>query len=207
MGSTIQRHSPSPLDPPSSPSTASLGRALARRVRVIAPIACAASGVACRTGGVDHEQNCVLVAVEPHLEHRHDVAAGRPLLPQLGAAAAPEPGAARAQGALPGLAVHEGDHQHLAAGALLDHRGQQAVGAEAGLCAHRRTSTPAAARWSFTTGMGKGSKWKIDAASAASAPPSTSAARTCSGSPAPPLAITGTGTAVAIARVSSRFAV
>ncbi len=47
-------------------------------------------------------------------------------------------------------------------------------------------------------------KWKIDAASTASAPPTVTPSARCSSVPTPPEAITGTGTASATARVSSR---
>src|ERR1700730_3835375 len=66
----------------------------------------------------------------------------------------------------------------------------------------RRTSTPRAARNSFSVRMDCTSSWKIEAASAASAAPSLKTLTKCSGNLAPPEAITGTETALEIAAVS-----
>ena len=66
-----------------------------------------------------------------HRAHGLGVAAGRALVPQLLAGAAPEPGLAALQGALQRLAVHPGQGQHPPAGGVLDDGRDQAVGAEA----------------------------------------------------------------------------
>src|SRR5207249_6673229 len=105
----------------------------------------------------------------------------------------------------------EADHQDLARPDVLHHGRHQPGRVEADLrrrvFAHAgtrggRTGTPAAASARLASGMRIVPKWKMLAAIAASAPPSTSAARRCSMLPAPPLATTGTLTASAMARVN-----
>ncbi len=55
--------------------------------------------------------------------------------------------------------------------------------------------TPAADMAAFTSPIESSPKWKIEAASTASAPPVFTASIMCWAFPAPPLAITGTPTA------------
>src|SRR5205085_10415439 len=68
----------------------------------------------------------------------------------------------------------------------------------------RRTAMPAAAIACFTSPMETSPKWKIEAASTASAPPSRTASTMCCAPPAPPEAITGTETAADTAFSSAR---
>ena len=84
-----------------------------------------------------------------------------------------------------GLGVHVGEHQDPAVGGVLDDAGHEAVGAEADRrrvgCASRhatasgtsRTGSPAAAIAALTAAIEWIRRWKIEAASTASAPPST----------------------------------
>ena len=67
-----------------------------------------------------------------------------------------------------------------------------------------RTVIPRAAITALASAIVCSRKWKIDAASTASAPPSVMPSARCSSVPTPPLAITGTPTASLTARVSSR---
>ena len=76
----------------------------------------------------------------------------------------------------------------------------QRVEVEGARSSHRE---PARAQTAFTSSIVCVPSWKIDAASAASAPASSASARSL-GPPAPPEAITGTGTRSTIARSSSR---
>ena len=84
------------------------------------------------------------------------------------------------------LAVHPGEHQHLAVRGVADDRRDEAVGAEAdGVrvdhAATARTDSPAAAIAALTPAIECWRRWKIDAARTASAPPSTTAATKSSG--------------------------
>src|SRR5438552_790767 len=67
-----------------------------------------------------------------------------------------------------------------------------------------RTAIPRAARCCLASPTECWPKWKIDAASTASAPPSSAPWARCSRVPTPPLAMTGMLTASVTARVSSR---
>ena len=128
------------------------------------------------------------------LDDRERVAAGRALLPQLAARAAPEPGAGRvASVRSTRLAVGPGEHQHVAGRGVLADAGDEAVavvGERCGIDAHR-IGSPRSRHASFTSSTVCVPSWKIEAASAASAPASSASAR-CSGRPAPPEATTGT---------------
>src|SRR5712692_6225161 len=148
-------------------------------------------GVTRGTGGLDAKEHGVGVAVEPGFDHLHAVAGGGSLLPQA-AGARMEPGLAGVPRLGPGLLVHVGEHQHLAGGSVLDHSRHQALG-EVGF--HRLISSPRAASSSFTAAIESSRKWKIVAASAASAPPVVSASYMWAAVPAPPDAITGRRTA------------
>src|SRR5713226_4005110 len=143
------------------------------------------------TGGLDAKEHGVGVAVEPGFDHLHAVAGGGSLLPQA-AGARMEPGLAGLPRLGPGLLVHVSEHQHLAGGSVLDHSRHQALG-EVGF--HRLISSPRAASSSFTAAIESSRKWKIVAASAASAPPVVSASYMWAAVPAPPDAITGRRTA------------
>src|SRR5690349_9530050 len=88
----------------------------------------------------------------------------------------------------PRLLVHVGEHQHLAGVGVLHDCGHQALRE---IHVHRLTSSPRADNSRFTSRIETSPKWKIDAASAASAPPSVIAAYMCCADPAPPDAITG----------------
>src|SRR5438093_1692871 len=156
--------------------------------------------VAGRPGRLHPEQDRVRVAVEPALHNLHVVARGGALLPQP-AGAGVEPGAAALPGLRPRFGVHPGQHQHLARGGVLHHGGQEAP--REIRFTHSLTSRPAAASPSFTCRMLSSPKWKMDAASAASAPPAVRAWRMCSALPAPPEAITGRRTAPLTALRSS----
>src|SRR5215471_5600300 len=136
-----------------------------------------------------------------------DVAGGLALAPERLPRARPEvrlPGSKRR---LQGGSIHPGHHEDLAGIRFLHDRGNQALPVEDdGVSVHTcsRTSTPWARRKVLASAMVCRPKWKMEAASAASAPPSISPSRRCSRDPAPPDAMTGTVTASATARVSSR---
>src|SRR5262249_21138461 len=89
-----------------------------------------------------------------------------------------------------------------AASAVNELHGLTALQINAGNQHGRRTSMPRAARNCFSSRIGWMLSWKIDAASAASAAPSMKISAKCSGSFAPPEAITGTLTAREIVEVS-----
>src|SRR5271156_5216291 len=106
------------------------------------------------------------------------------------------------------LVVHPGDHQDVAAAALLHDGGEQAVGVafearrDIWIECHR-TVIPAAAMACFTWPMVNCRKWNTLAAHTAAAP-TTPAGAKWSADPAPPLAITGTVTADRTARSIGR---
>src|ERR1700736_2052009 len=141
---------------------------------------------------VDPQEHGIAVAVDGHRFDVQEVAGGLPLLPELGAGAAPEPGPTGIQRPAVGVLVHVRHHQHGTVVHVLDH-GRDQPGAEVrrvdGRLAHagaaRRTGTPRSARYALAWAIDNAPKWKIAAARAASAPPATRAARRCSGSPAP----------------------
>ena len=73
------------------------------------------------------DEHRVLVAVDEHVAHREPVAGGLALGPQRVARAAEERDVAGAPRDVPGLLVHEADHQHFAAHVVLHDRGNQSV--------------------------------------------------------------------------------
>ena len=80
-----------------------------------------------------HAQNHrILVAIDAQFHHLLGQAAGRTLVPQFLAAAAPVDCLAEPYGLLQGLLVHEGDHQHIAGLVIHRHRRHQAVLIELG---------------------------------------------------------------------------
>src|SRR5262249_44399690 len=125
---------------------------------------------------VDLDQERVAVAVGVDGLDVLDVAGSLALPPGLAARARPEVRDARRQGGVDGRAVHPGDHQELAGVVLLHDRRQQALRVEPELVeghGSHRTSTPRPRRYAFASAIVWVPKWKIDAASAASAQPST----------------------------------
>ena len=140
-------------------------------------------------GGLDHQQQRVVVAVGPGLDHPQRVARGLALLPEGLAAAAPEVREPGLGGARDRLGVGPREHQHVAAVAVLCDHGQQAARVEDEPLGHRdrhqrsppaataaaatsasaggRTQTPRASSSAFASGMRISPKWKTDAASAA----------------------------------------
>ena len=83
-------------------------------------------------GDLDPEPDGVLVVVDAHFDHLLDEAAGRALVPQALAAAAPIERFAVLDGFRQCLGIHVGVHQHLARlGGGGDHR-YQSVGIEFG---------------------------------------------------------------------------
>src|SRR5438445_3453660 len=155
------------------------------------------TGRACR---LDPEQHCVSVTVDPGLDDVHPVPGGSALLP--------EPARARVEPRAPGLArlrprllVHVGEHQDLARVGILDHGRHQAFGE---IRVHRLISRPRADRSFLTAPIESSPKWKIEAASAASAPPTVRASYMWAAVPAPPDAITGSRTAELTALSNAR---
>ena len=113
-------------------------------------------GVAGGSGRVRAHQQRIAVAVHPQLHQAQGVAAGRSLLPQLVAGAAPEGHPSVLERGCQGLGVHVADHQDLAGGLVLDDRGHQTAriwsqpGPQgAGVHRHRaeRTPTQSVAPW------------------------------------------------------------
>src|SRR6266702_376628 len=157
-------------------------------------------GVAGRTRGLHAQEHCVGVAVDPGLDDVHPVAGGRPLLPEPPRARVEPrpPGVARLR---PRLLVHVREHQDLASVRVLDHGRHKTFG-EIGV--HRLISNPRAARSFLTAPIESSPKWNIEAASAASAPPTVRASYMWVAVPAPPDAITGSRTAELTALTSSR---
>ncbi len=133
---------------------------------------------------------------------------------------------ARPQRCLDRLGVLPADHEHAPVRGILDDRRDEAVRAVAqdgrierpnprverpvpgdrhqAASEVRRTGTPASAMAAFTAAMEWMSRWKIEAARTASAPPSVTAATMSAGEPAPPEAMTGTPTRDLTARRRAR---
>ena len=80
----------------------------------------------CRAGLLYFYEQRVLVAVVKNFFHALDMARCLPLLPELLARTAPEPGKPAFNGPLQGLGVHISDHQNLAILPVLDNRWDQA---------------------------------------------------------------------------------
>src|SRR5206468_8764255 len=121
--------------------------------------------------------------------------------------AGPEVRRAGLEGLRDGVAIHPRHHQDVARVGFLHDGRNQALRVEAKVVdghGASRTSTPRSRMYAFASAIVWIAKWKIDAASAASAPPSVTPSTRCSSDPAPPDAITGTVTASDTARVSSR---
>src|SRR5438105_7218972 len=112
-----------------------------------------------------------------------------------------EPGATCLPSANPRLLVHERHHQHKPAVYVLDHRRHHALRE---IRFHCLISKPRAERARLTPEIDTSPKWKMEAARAASAPPTVKASCMCCAFPAPPEAITGTRTADVTAWSSSR---
>src|SRR5205085_3951313 len=146
------------------------------------------------------------VAVQAQLAHFLHMAGLFALAPEPPARARPVHRLALLGGLLERLAIHPRHGEHAAARCVLRHGGDQAIGApryfvEPG---HSRTSMPYCFSCSFACRTLYSPKWKMLAASTASALPSSTACARCSRLPAPPEAITGTDTASDTARVSAR---
>src|SRR5258706_429973 len=147
---------------------------------------------------LDAQEHRVGVAIEAHLDHALHMARGPALLPQGLSRARPVVRNAGLHRARERFAVHPREHQHFVGGCVLRDRGHQPVGIPrhaldpVGL--HNRISIPRAARKRFASGMVISPKWNTEAASTASARPSSMPRATCSSEPTPPLAITGTVT-------------
>ena len=107
------------------------------------------------------------------------------------------------------LLVHPGEHQHAPVGGVLDDCRDEPVVAELRIDGHAatpavvRTGNPAPAIADLTDAIEWIRRWKIEAASTASAPPSRTAATKSAGPAAPPEAMTGTDTRSVIARSRS----
>src|SRR5205085_6737681 len=151
------------------------------------------------TRRIDAHQHRILIAVELHGLDPLRVAAGLALHPELIAAAAPEGRLASRERLVERLAVHPGEHQHLAGGGILHDRRHQAVLIEFDVHVGHRIGNPRAAQVCLTFDILNVPKWKTEAARAADAPAANASAKS-PGWPAPPLAITGTGTAALTAR-------
>src|SRR5215204_1822859 len=122
--------------------------------------------------------------------------------PQRLAAAAPVVRLARLEGQAKRVVVHVGHHQDVAGHGVLDDYRRQAIGAEANArrphFAHERdwrTGILRPARKARASTMRYSPKWKIEAASTASARPGARPSTRWSRLPAPPDAITGMFTA------------
>ena len=76
---------------------------------------------------VDHDEDRVAVAVEPHLAHPLAMTRRLALDPVLLPRAAPVRGQTRGERAVQGLVVHPADHQHLAGAVLLRHGHHETV--------------------------------------------------------------------------------
>src|SRR5262245_11267797 len=119
-------------------------------------------------------------------------------------------GAARLAREPEGVGVHEADHQHVVRVGVLDHRRDESVPIETQRDrrvfggGHGRTGMLWAARYAFASATRYSPKWKIEAASTASARPGASASTRWSRLPAPPEAMTGMVTLCPIASRSSR---
>src|SRR5690606_20803789 len=157
---------------------------------------------------LDHQQHDVIVAVQPDFAY--------PLRMTGFFTLAPQPAArARKINRLTGgrrlgqrLAVHPREHEDAAGPVILRDGGHQTFdipgdGVEPRL-AHSRTSVPRAAMSAFAWPTVYSPKWKMLAASTASAPPCCTPSARCSSVPTPPLAITGISTASDTARVNAR---
>ena len=102
-------------------------------------------------GWIDADQHRIAIAVEPHGLDRLGVAAGRALDPQLFAAAAEEGGLAGGERLLERLAVHPGEHEHLAARCVLHDGGREPLLIEFEIHTGHRMGNPRAAHCSFTS--------------------------------------------------------
>src|SRR5579883_2123568 len=98
----------------------------------------APTGVAGDALLVDLKQHGILVAVEAELDQRLHLAGTLALAPQRAARARPVADPACAQRLLEGLAVHPGEHQHLAGVELLGDGRNEPCGVEAQARQHRR---------------------------------------------------------------------
>src|SRR5260221_3257223 len=152
---------------------------------------------------LDLQEHRVRVAVEPQLAHFLHVTGLLALVPQPAARARPVHGLARRRRLFERRAIHPGDSQHPPAGRILRHRGHQPVAVPRHFVepAHSRTSMPCVFMCAFASRTVNSPKWKMLAASTASALPSSTPCARCSRLPTPPEAITGTLTASDTARV------
>src|SRR5262249_39628324 len=115
----------------------------------------------------------VFVAIHADFMHALEMPRLLAFAPQLAARAREIDGLARARRLLQRFAVHPGEHQHLAAAAVLGNRWNEALGVEAHLVepAHCRTSTPRRPMSALASPTVYSPKWKMLAASTASARP------------------------------------
>ena len=87
------------------------------------------TGVAgCSADLLHPEQHGVIIAVDPNFTDPLDVSGGLSLDPELVAAAAEVGSLSGGKGRLPGLPVHEGEHEHLAGLMILDDGRNQSAG-------------------------------------------------------------------------------
>src|SRR5690606_23930296 len=133
------------------------------------------------------EEDRIAVAVEPHFPHALHESRLLALGPEAPARARPVHGALLAHGAKERLAVHPRHGEH-APRRVLRHCRHETVGVEAHLVeprrfggrGHRRTSMPWRAMSSFASLPVCSPKWKMRAATTASAPPSSTPSTRCS---------------------------
>src|SRR4029077_7673773 len=171
--------------------------------------------VAGRSVRLDLEQQRVAIAIDRDLAQDEDVAARLALAPQATTRPGVEMDLAGGEGRGQRFSVEVGDHQDAPIGDVLDDPRDEAVArpepdrrrverqVHAAGSRATRTGRPAAAMAAFTSPIAWMRRWKIDAASTASAPPRSIAATKSAGPAAPPEAITGTSTRSVIARSSS----
>src|SRR3990172_2412422 len=156
---------------------------------------------------LDLEQDRVGVAIQPDFDNFLRMAGLPALAPQAFARARPVDRLAAPDGLQERLAIHPRDGEDASGRAFLrDGRNQTLLVPRNGVdpFRHRRTSMPRARTSSFAWRTLYSPKWKMLAASTASARPSMTPSARCSSLPTPPPAITGTPTASATARVSAR---
>src|SRR5512139_2570358 len=156
---------------------------------------------------LDLQQHHVVVAIQPDFSDVLHVAGLLALAPQFVARARKVNAAQRARSFFQRLAVHPRHHEDFPGGGILRDRRHQALGVPFdGIepVAHRRTSIPCCFMYFFASSIPYSPKWKMLAASTASARPSFTPSTRCCRLPTPPLAMMGMSTASEMARVSSR---
>src|SRR3569832_2477703 len=155
----------------------------------------------------DFEQHHIIVAIEADFTDVLHMAGFFALAPQFVARARPVHPAQCACRFFKSLAVHPRHHEDFSTGGILSDRRDEPMripydGIEP--VAHRRTSILCCFMLHFVSFTPYSPKWKMLAASTASARPSFTPSTRCCSVPTPPLAMMGMSTASEIARVSSR---